>query len=261
MKKNLLLFFSVCMLTVNCFAQGLFVTKRDWSTTPRIHSLLELNKSAGTVIDTHNFTTSFPNSYSPESLTYDSSTNEIYGISDNIVVKYNVVTKAESSFILPELNSGDYGDIIIANGRLFVTKRDWSTTPRIHSLLELNKLAGTVIDTHNFTTSFPNSYSPESLTYDSSTNEIYGISDNIVVKYNIVTKAESSFILPAINMGDYGDIIIINNQSSNLNSDTSADAANVIGYYNIMGIKLNKAPESGVYIVVYDNGTVDKVVK
>ena len=35
----------------------------------------------------------------------------------------------------------------------------------------------------------------------------------------------------------------------------------IIGYYNIMGQKLSKEPQSGLYIVLYDNGKVVKVVK
>jgi len=241
----------------------LFVTKRDYSNSANyIHSLLELNKSTGAVIDTYNFTTPFPNSYSPESLTYDASTNDIYGISDNIVVKYSITTKAESSFTLPEINQGDYGDIIIANGRLFVAKRDYSNPANyIHSLLELNKSTGVVIDTYNFTTLFPNSYSPESLTYDASTNDIYGISDNIVVKYNITTKTESSFTLPEINKGDYGDIIVIAENQTSINNVVSTDAVNVIGYYNVFGEKLSKEPENGFYIIMYDNGKTVKMIK
>ena len=33
-----------------------------------------------------------------------------------------------------------------------------------------------------------------------------------------------------------------------------------VAYYSILGQKLPKAPESGIYIVVYDNGTVKKVI-
>ena len=35
----------------------------------------------------------------------------------------------------------------------------------------------------------------------------------------------------------------------------------IIGYYNILGVQLPQAPEKGVYIIVYDNGTVEKVVR
>ena len=35
----------------------------------------------------------------------------------------------------------------------------------------------------------------------------------------------------------------------------------IVAFYTIMGIKLNSAPENGMYIVVYDNGTVEKRTK
>jgi hypothetical protein len=39
------------------------------------------------------------------------------------------------------------------------------------------------------------------------------------------------------------------------------DNAKAVGYYNIMGQKLDKEPESGVYIIKYDNGTAKKIFK
>jgi len=48
--------------------------------------------------------------------------------------------------------------------------------------------------------------------------------------------------------------------TSNLPEDITAEKT-ATAFYNTMGIKLNKAPESGVYIVVYDNGSVEKKVK
>ena len=36
---------------------------------------------------------------------------------------------------------------------------------------------------------------------------------------------------------------------------------NIVGYYNIMGQKLPKEPQSGIYIIMYSNGTAEKVVK
>jgi len=35
----------------------------------------------------------------------------------------------------------------------------------------------------------------------------------------------------------------------------------VAGYYNIMGLKLDKAPEKGLYIILYDNGKAEKIIK
>ena len=35
----------------------------------------------------------------------------------------------------------------------------------------------------------------------------------------------------------------------------------IIGYYNLMGVKLPQEPTNGIYIIVYDNGTAKKVLK
>ena len=41
----------------------------------------------------------------------------------------------------------------------------------------------------------------------------------------------------------------------------SASEASIVGYYNILGMKLQSEPANGIYIVVYDNGTAKKFVK
>jgi hypothetical protein len=40
-----------------------------------------------------------------------------------------------------------------------------------------------------------------------------------------------------------------------------ASLPEVVGFYNIIGQKLTQEPTSGVYIIVYDNGTTEKVIK
>ena len=46
--------------------------------------------------------------------------------------------------------------------------------------------------------------------------------------------------------------------SNNINDTVSTEMPNAIGYYSILGIKLDKEPQSGVYIIMYDNGTTEK---
>lgn len=43
--------------------------------------------------------------------------------------------------------------------------------------------------------------------------------------------------------------------------NTSATPAQIIGYYSILGQKLPKAPESGMYMIRYDNGKSEKIIK
>ena len=48
--------------------------------------------------------------------------------------------------------------------------------------------------------------------------------------------------------------------STSVDEVPAGDAA-VAAYYSILGVKLPQAPQSGVYIVVYDNGRAEKVVR
>ncbi|GHT57042.1 hypothetical protein FACS18945_0320 [Bacteroidia bacterium] len=40
-----------------------------------------------------------------------------------------------------------------------------------------------------------------------------------------------------------------------------SERSQIVGYYSILGQKLPKEPESGVYIIVYDNGKAEKVAR
>ena len=200
---------------ISSFSQNIYVTKRDYSVTPTIHSLQKLNQSTGNVETNYNYTSTFSSSYSPRNLAYNSQTNEIFGITGNTITKYNIITGLETSFNLPILQYIDYKDLVIANNRLFITKRDYTSlnvNTYIHSLQEINQTNGNVINNYNYTTFFPSSYSPESLSFNNLTSEIFGISGSIIVKYNILTGFESFFTLPNIQYIDYGDLIIANNR-------------------------------------------------
>lgn len=212
MKKKLFIVFTLTF-SIYTFSQNLFVTKRDYSNSLNyIHTLQKLNSSNGTILNSTNFTTSFPNSYSPKSLTFNSQTNEIFGISDNIITKINVINSNENSFMLPTATSTDYGGIIIANNRLFVTKRDYSNSPiYIHTIQEINQSNGSIINSYDLTSSIPSSYNRD-LSYSSLTNEIYGMSGNIIYKYNIITGSEATLTLPIIASSDYTDMIIAENR-------------------------------------------------
>ncbi|OOV16149.1 T9SS type A sorting domain-containing protein [Flavobacterium sp. LM4] len=205
----------VFLLTVSLYSysQNLLVTKRDYSNSPTyVHSLQKLNSSNGTVLNNENFTTSFPSSYSPESLTFNAQTNELFGLSDVIITKKNILTNSEASFTLPTATATDYGGIIMANNRLFVTKRDYSNSPTyIHSLQEINQTNGNVISTYTLNSSIPSLYNRD-LSFSSSTNEIYGLSRNIIYKYNILTSSETTLTLPIDANTEYTDMIIAENR-------------------------------------------------
>lgn len=70
MKKILLFIYT--LLGISSFSQNIYVTKRDYTSlnsSTYIHSLQEINQTNGNVINNYNYTTLFPSSYSPESLT------------------------------------------------------------------------------------------------------------------------------------------------------------------------------------------------
>ncbi len=120
--------------------------------------------------------------------------------------------------------------------------------------------SGTITDSYDFTTSFPNLYSLASLTDDESTNEIYGISDDVVVKYNVITKAESSFILPYFGYsGVYGSIIVTNNSFSATNEVFGDKVSKPVKAYNLLGMEIPLNTKNSIMIIEYENGSREKV--
>jgi hypothetical protein len=229
-----------------------------------IHSLQEINQTNGNVINNYNYTTFFPNGNSPKSLTFNVVTKEIIGISDNIIIKYNILTGLESSFSLPTIQNVNYRNLIIANNRLFIIKRDYTsmnTNTYIHSLQEINQTNGNVIYNYNYTTIFPNGNSPDSLTFDNLTKEIYGISGNTIVKYNIITGLETSFNLPTIQYIDYSDLISINSEDilGLDENETSKVKAKVLKAYNLLGQEIPIETYNQIIILKFDNGQIKKI--
>ena len=53
----------------------------------------------------------------------------------------------------------------------------------------------------------------------------------------------------------------VKNSSSNAISEISADNAKIVAYYSIMGLKLDREPDSGIYLIQYDNGKTEKAMK
>ncbi len=209
MKKTTLIF--LITHSIYSFSQNLYLTKRDYNNSSNyIHSLQKLSAIDGSVISNSDYSTFFPNSYSPRSLTFNNQTNEIIGISGNIITKKNVITNNETSYFLPNISSINYYGLIIANNRLFLTKTDNSTTPETNYIEEINQSNGEVIISHVITSNIP-SYNRD-LIYSNSTNEIFGLSGNIIYKYNIINNIESTYTLPAIANLEYDDIVIAENR-------------------------------------------------
>jgi hypothetical protein len=252
----------------------LFIAKRDYSNSSNyIHSLLEIDQTNGNVINTFNLSTDFSNASnnpdnSPESLVFNQETNEIIGIVGNIVVKFNITSNTDTSFILPVIASSDYGDLIVANNKLFIAKRDYSNSSNyIHSLLEINQTNGNVINTFNLSTDFSNASnnpdnSPESLVFNQETNEIIGIVGNIVVKFNITSNTDTSFILPVIASSDYGDLIVTFENSLGINDSIlgQSEKLKLKKAYNMLGQEVSLDTKNEIIILEYENGFRKKVI-
>ena len=210
MIKIIILIFALSFNT-SIFSQNLYVTKRDYSNSSNyVHSLQKLNSLDGAVINNADFTTSFPSSYSPRSLTFNSQTNEIFGISENIITKSNIITNSETSFTLPKGSSTNYDGLVIAENRLFVTARDYSLTPEINYIQEINQANGEIINSHILISNIQSSN--RNLTYLSLTNDILGLCDNIIYKFNILNYTQTTLILPILTNVQYDDIIIAENR-------------------------------------------------
>ena len=254
----------------NIFSQQLYLTKRDYSDSSNyIHSLIEIDQENGNTISSYDFVTLFPGSYSPESLVFNEQTNQIFGItSGGIIVKFNPTTNTENSFELPNIQSVDYGDLLIVNNSLFVTKRDYSDSSNyIHSLIEIDQENGNTISSYDFVTLFPGSYSPESLVFNEQTNQIFGITSGginfggIVVKFNPTTNTENSFELPNTQSVDYGDLIIIQDSSLGFNDQFQQNTKlEPIKAYNLLGKEVPLNTKNEIIILVYKNGITKKVL-
>lgn len=255
MKEKLFIVFAL-IYSIYTFSQNLIVTKRDYSNSSNdIHILQKLNSLNGTVLNSTNFTTSFPSGYSPKSLTFNSQTNEIFGISDNIITKNNIINSNEISFTLPTATSTDYGGIIIANNRLFVTKRDYSNSSNyIHSIQEINQSNGNIISTYNLTSSIPSSYNRD-LSFSSLTNEIFGMSGNVIYKYNITTGSEAALTLPIISSSDYTDMIIAENRLFVVKRDYSVNPT----IHTLLELNTNDASIIGNHTYITNIANYDKI--
>jgi hypothetical protein len=283
MKKTLSLLLTL-FLSSYSYSQNLYITKRDYSNSSNyIHSLDKINSINGSLITNYNFITPFPSSYSPESLSFNYLSNEIFGISDNLITKNNITTNNENSIVLPLTNTTDYGGIVIANNNLFVAKRDFSnSTNYVHSLQKINQNDGSVISNYNLTTNLPTSYNND-LKFSISTNEIFGKSGNVFYKYNVTTGVETNFTLPIIPNTTYNSFIIAENRLFMLKRDYGVNpivfsllelnqnngsiintynyTTNLVDFYKIINMTFLADSHEICFIIENTPSTLYKVVK
>lgn len=225
----------------------------------------EMNTSNGNIINTHNLTIDLPSGYYNRNLTYSSTTKDIYGLSENIIFKFNIITNQETTLVLPELlDNGYYIDVIIAENRLFVNKRDWEDVYDVHTLLEINTENGSIINTYTYTTDFESYGYMRKMTFLADTKEIctkIEVDNPKIIKYNINTGIESSFNLPSLSDGeDYGEIVsIITEENLSMPELNQENQAKVIKAYNLLGQEVPIETYNQIIILKYDNGKTKKV--
>jgi len=54
---------------------------------------------------------------------------------------------------------------------------------------------------------------------------------------------------------------VVETRHSSTTLTNRATSLHVVGYYSILGQPLPREPESGIYIIMYDNGKAEKVLK
>ena len=151
---------------------------------------------------------------------------------------------------------------------LFVTKRNYSDSSNyFHTLLGIDQTNGNTVNTINLSTNFSNSSqnadnSPESLVFNQATNEIIGIVGNIIVKFNIASNTETSFILPVITSSDYGDIIVAEQNSLSVENDNLILSKLIPKKaYNILGKEISLNTKNVLMIIEFENGSRKKIMK
>lgn len=92
-----------------------------------------------------------------------------------------------------------------------------------------------------------------------SANEgVYTFTAETNATYYVIFGTSDLYFLPYNSF----EINITNNPSTSLPQPAKAALpAQITGYYSITGIQLQAEPESGTYIIQYDNGTSEKIIK
>lgn len=248
------------------FNNRLFVTKRDYSNTETIHFIQEVDQNNGNIINSHILTTNIPSSYNRD-LTFSQSTNEIVGMSGNVIYKYNVTNGNESNIILPNNAGTDYTDLIIAEDRLFVVKRDYNVNPTIHSFEEININNGAIVNSYLITSNLEDFDKIKSLTFLADTHEICGAASGFltnqifkIIKYNIVNNTEVSYDLVSETSVDYDEIISTFNEETLSNSlFENIENLKIVKAYNLLGQEIPIETYNQIIIVKFENGETKKL--
>lgn len=227
-------------------------------------TLFELSKIDNFIINSHTWeVTIATNGYGS---TKSDSTNEIFIILGNKLLKYNILTEALNTFTLDGQNLGvSYKGIIFADNRLFIRKDDYTGNQSVNYIIELNKNNGSIISTNQLTSNFMNYYPSNDLVYLNSTKEIACLfitdNDNMILKYNITNHNESLLMLPTENntsssTENYRELVSKDSEQSLSNNQIEATTENskIKNVYNLLGQKISLETYNQVIIIEYENG-------
>lgn len=234
-------------------------------------TLFELSKTNNSILNSHTWeVTIATNGYGS---TKSDSTNEIFIVLGNKLLKYNISTQEQNTFTLDGQNLGvSYKGILFADNRLFVRKNEYQNSQALNYIIELNKNDGSIIATNELTSDFANFYPSNDLVYLNSTKEIACLFitqyDNKILKYNITNQNESLITLPTeINTAtssEYYIELVSKDYEPSLNNnqiEAITEVSKIKNVYNLLGQKISLETYNQVIIIEFENGKKIKKVQ
>lgn len=201
MKKLALLSLFYC---TGISAQNLYCTMSSYSNSVIYDYMQKLNNTNGTLMSSNYLSSSSVSNIG--SASFDATSNTIFTFNSalSLLGRYNVSNDTFSTLQIPwPSNTNEtYLNVAVGNGRVFIIKE---SAFNIVSVCEFNKITGSLISEHVYTTPSLGGFSDFAFSQD--TNELLLLVNNKVVKYNIMTGNETSFNLPS---GSYDSMVPIN---------------------------------------------------
>ncbi|MDR1729803.1 MAG: hypothetical protein LBR52_03985, partial [Prevotellaceae bacterium] len=82
------------------------------------------------------------------------------------------------------------------------------------------------------------------------------LSNNTTYYYTLETFGANDMVL----LSQSGEFTT-NGETTGTVGAKNLSPAKITGYYSVLGVKLPEEPESGIYIITYEDGTAEKKVK
>ncbi len=168
---------------------------------------------------------------------------EEFLIKDGVLVQYN----------------GNGGNVIIPNNVTEISAYVFENCSTITSITIPSSVTsiglGAFRGCTNLTSITNQRLAPQTIAYDDAFDE-----DTYTNATLYVPQLTYAIYLTTTNWMNFANILPISSSSID-ETKISLPKPNIVGYYSIIGAKLNREPQKGVYIVVYDNGAVEKRIK